>query len=81
MARELLNHFVDTGGQWTQGQPEYFIGSKDESFGANGRDMKIHETAAAIGSPGTAARTRRGTIQALEEVPPYLLCPLRRCVC
>src|ERR687895_933302 len=45
MARELLNHFVDTGGQWTQGQPEQFISSKDESFGANGRDIKIHETA------------------------------------
>jgi hypothetical protein len=45
MARELLNEFVDTGGQWTSGQPEYFIRSKDESFGANGRDIKIHETA------------------------------------
>ena len=45
MARELLNHFVDTGGQWTSGQLEYFISSNDENFGANGRDIKIHETA------------------------------------
>jgi hypothetical protein len=58
MARELLNHFVDTGGQWTSGQPEYFISSKDESFGTNRRDIKIHETARSecplpgpIGSP------------------------------
>jgi hypothetical protein len=45
MARELLNHFEDTGGQWTSGQAEYFISSKDENLGANGRDIKIHETA------------------------------------
>jgi hypothetical protein len=46
MALEWLNHFVDTGGQWLPGQPDFFQSYAEENFtGTKGRDLRLHETA------------------------------------
>src|SRR6266536_2942433 len=46
MPAELLNHFVDTGGQWLPGQPDLYSSYNEETFtGANGRDLRLLETA------------------------------------
>lgn len=46
MALEWLNHFVDQGGTWAPGQPEYLSSYQEVNFTAPaGRDLRIHETA------------------------------------
>jgi hypothetical protein len=42
MARELLNHFLDTTGQWLPGQPEALTAAK--AVNLNGANLRVFET-------------------------------------